>query len=113
MVQSGKEIIENRITDLNEKRKILIKNEISHSIKETTEELTGIDQNISSSEKKAILFELIALAYVDYDFSHLEKYVVKCIAEEFHCDYELIDEMLEIVQGYSKLYSDGLEIITE
>ncbi|WP_290920219.1 hypothetical protein [Halodesulfovibrio sp.] len=87
-------------------RKTLLKCGIKEAIKEKESDLSVID-------KKIILFETMAVAYADSEFTTLEQHAVNCIADSFDLERELIDDFIGIADNFAKVYADGLSIIEE
>lgn len=89
-----------------ERRKVMIKHAILDAI-------NSLEENLSMQQRKGILFECIALAYVDNNYSEMEQYAVKCIVDGFQMDEELVDEMIDYINQYMSLYGEIYELITE
>ncbi len=89
-----------------ERRKVMIKHAVSDAINHLKEPL-------NTQQKKGILFEAIALAYVDNNYSEMEQYALKCIVNTFQLDEELVDEMIDYINRYMNLYGEIYELITE
>lgn len=91
---------------LDDRRKIMIKHAVCDAIE-------SIEEPINIQLKKCILFECLAVAYVDNDFSSMEQYTIDCIVEKFQLDKELVEEMIEGIDKYTEAYSEIHELITE
>ncbi|EIN5953637.1 TerB family tellurite resistance protein [Vibrio cholerae] len=77
---------------------------------------TFIDESkvsLSVSEKKAIVFELIGIAFADNDFSELELATVRDIAQSFEIDSETLDEMTQLVAELNRVSTEALDLIQE
>ncbi len=112
--------------------KIASKNSVATLLKVITEELknttdrSGIlklalatifaQANVESfavEKRKAILMEATAMAYADGNVSAYEQELLISFCELCHLDEELIEEFKDITKEFSRLYSKGLELITE
>ncbi|WP_182025855.1 TerB family tellurite resistance protein [Vibrio rotiferianus] len=77
---------------------------------------TFIDESkvsLSASEKKAIVFELIGIAFADNDFSELELATVRNIAQSFEIDSDTLDEMTQLVAELNRVSTEALDLIQE
>ncbi|HCE2428473.1 TPA: TerB family tellurite resistance protein [Vibrio parahaemolyticus] len=68
---------------------------------------------LSFTEKKAIVFELIGVAYADNEFSELELATVKSIADCLALDAETFNELTELVAELNRVSSEALDLIQE
>lgn len=89
-----------------DRRKIMIKHAVADAI-------NSVEEPISVQFRKCILFECLAVAYVDSDYSEMEQYTVNCIVEKFQLEQELVDEMIDYINQYMSLYGEIYELITE
>lgn len=90
--------------DRQARRKVIIESLVDKWIQ--WEELS-----ISSQESKVMMFELLALAYVDSEYDELERHAISAIADKLSIDIDELEEMEELIKSYVSLYSEGLEII--
>lgn len=91
---------------LDDRRKIMIKHAVADAI-------DSVEESISVQLRKCILFECLAVASVDNDYSEMEQYAISCIVEKFNLDKLLVDEMVEYIEKYMSLYGEIYELITE
>jgi hypothetical protein len=71
------------------------------------------ETNLSSSEKKVVVFELIGIAFADKDFSELELTTVKSVAEHLEVDLDTLDEMTQLVIELNRVSTEALDLIQE
>ena len=70
-------------------------------------------ESFAVEKRKAILMEATAMAYADGNVSAYEQELLISFCELCHLDEELIEEFKDITKEFSRLYSKGLELITE
>lgn len=89
-----------------DRRKIMIKHAVADAI-------DSVEESVSVQLRKCILFECLAVAYVDNGYSEMEQYAINRIVEKFNLDNELVGEMIEYIEQYMSLYGEINELITE
>lgn len=76
----------------------------------------AVTQNVKHLDidrRKAILFELVTMAYADGSCTKYERFALEVICQRFGVDVETLDEFNQFVQKYKILYKEIVDIITE
>jgi tellurite resistance protein len=69
--------------------------------------------NFTMTQKKAVIFELVGMAYADGSFSELELVTVKSISEGLGVDEETFDDVCSYVSKLNQISAESLELIQE
>lgn len=75
--------------------------------------LAGHQDNLTPEIKKAILFELTALAFSDGSYDDEEKRIINLLYDHFDVDKELQSDFEEIIRKFSSLAKEAIDIISE
>jgi hypothetical protein len=102
----GQDDIENEFMNNSETRRMIFSKAGSLAVQ-------NIDVNFTTTQKKAVIFELVGMAYANGEFSETELATVKSISEGFDIDEETFEEICRFVDKLNQLSAESLELIQE